>query len=868
MDPYILTFAQIDKTNGIIVGGKGANLAELSKIEGISVPEGICITTVAYAEVISANLELNPLLDSRVRIGADDRESIKEITDKIKTVIENIPIPDALKLEIAKHIKQFGENHSYAVRSSATAEDLPDASFAGQQDTYLNIFGIDNIVKHISRCWASLFTDRAVIYRLQNGYDHRNVSISVVVQKMVNPNVSGIMFTADPVSGNRKIISIDASFGLGEALVSGIVTADLYRVQNDVVVEKKIGTKKVMVVALPEGGTKEMEIIENNQDRPALPDHQILHLSRIGRQLGKHFGSPQDIEWCLVEQTFHIVQTRPITNLFPIPESPDTKNRVYISVGHQQMMTDVIKPLGLSLWQLTAFAPMYKAGGRLFVDITDRLSSVQGRTTLLQAMAQHDPLIRDAIDTLIERGDFIPSPQDDTEHIPALANASLPDQALIGSDPSIIIDLINASEESLRLLKETIQAKSGTDLIDFIREDLQVHFRQRLFDPKSIGVIMAGINASTWINEKMYQWIGEKNVADILSRSAPGNITSEMGLELLDVADSIRPYPEVIAFLQNTQSENFIQELPNYEGGRDAQRAIMRYLDKYGMRCAGEIDITRTRWSEKPSTLIPILLSHIQTFKPGERTRKFQQGQLEALQKEQEILARLEQLPDGEEKLNETKQRIALIRNFSGYREYPKYSMVSRYYVYKQALLKEAERSSEKLKLRDTGDIYYLTLQELREVLRSGSVDYKMINERKEEYKRYEKMTPPRVITSDGEVIVGKYKRENLPTEAIMGLAVSSGMTEGRARVLRNMDDADIDDGDILVTKFTDPSWTPLFVTIKGLVTEVGGLMTHGAVIAREYGIPAVVGVENATKLIRDGQRIRVNGTEGYVEVL
>ena len=358
MDPYILTFAQIDKTNGIIVGGKGANLAELSKIEGISVPEGICITTVAYAEVISANLELNPLLDSLVRIGADDRESIKEITDKIKTVIENIPIPDALKLEIAKHIKQFGENHSYAVRSSATAEDLPDASFAGQQDTYLNIFGIDNIVKHISRCWASLFTDRAVIYRLQNGYDHRNVSISVVVQKMVNTNVSGIMFTADPVSGNRKIISIDASFGLGEALVSGIVTADLYRVQNDVVVEKKIGTKKVMVVALPEGGTKEMEIIENNQDRPALPDHQILHLSRIGRQLGKHFGSPQDIEWCLVEQTFHIVQTRPITNLFPIPESPDTKNRVYISVGHQQMMTDVIKPLGLSLWQLTAFAPL------------------------------------------------------------------------------------------------------------------------------------------------------------------------------------------------------------------------------------------------------------------------------------------------------------------------------------------------------------------------------------------------------------------------------------------------------------------------------------------------------------------------------
>lgn len=228
----------------------------------------------------------------------------------------------------------------------------------------------------------------------------------------------------------------------------------------------------------------------------------------------------------------------------------------------------------------------------------------------------------------------------------------------------------------------------------------------------------------------------------------------------------------------------------------------------------------------------------------------------------------MKQLPEGEQKAKETKRMIDLIRNFSGFREYPKYGMVNRYFVYKQALLKEAEQLVQAGVIPEKEDIYYITFEELREVVSRCKLDYQIISKRKEEYKLYEKLTPPRVLTSDGEIIAGKYNRENLPTEAIVGLAVSSGVIEGRARVILNMEDADLEDGDILVTLFTDPSWTPLFVSVKGLVTEVGGLMTHGAVIAREYGLPAVVGVENATKLIKDGQRIRVHGTEGYIEIL
>jgi pyruvate,water dikinase len=735
----------------------------------------------------------------------------------------------------------------------------------------LNIIGKEAILKHISKCWASLFTERAVTYRLQNGFDHRKVYLAVVVQKMVFPQAAGILFTADPVTSNRKVLSIDASFGLGEALVSGLVNADIYKVRNGTVIDKKVSTKKLAIYALKDGGTKEQEIEPERQNRQALTDEQILQLEHIGRKIEEHFGRPQDIEWCLVDDTFYIVQSRPITTLFPIPEANDQENHVYISVGHQQMMTDAIKPLGLSFFLLTTRAPMRKAGGRLFVDVTQMLASPDNRKMLLNTMGGHDPLLKDALMTIVERDDFIKSsPDDEKEQGPGNSNRVISTSGFrtqIENDPAIVSNLIERSQASIAELKQNIQTKSGTDLFDFILEDIQ-ELGKILFDPQSSRVFLAAMDASSWINEKMNEWLGEKNVADTLSQSVPNNVTSEMGLALLDVADVIRPYPEVVEYLQHVKDDSFLDELVRLDAGQEARDAIDDFLSKYGMRCAGEIDITRTRWSEKPATLVPIILSNVRNFEPGAGKQRFEQGRQEALKKEEELLDRLRQLPDGEQKAEETERMIDLIRNFIGYREYPKYGMISRYFVYKQALLKEAEQLVQSNIIHEKEDIYYLTFEEFREAVRTHKLDYQLISKRKDEYKLYEKLTPPRVITSDGEIITGAYKRENLPAGAIVGLPVSSGVIEGRARVILNMEDADMEDGDILVTSFTDPSWTPLFVSIKGLVTEVGGLMTHGAVIAREYGLPAVVGVENATKLIKDGQRIRVNGTEGYVEIL
>ena len=859
---YVLDFQEIEQTRVALVGGKGAHLAELSRIEGISVPAGFCVTTDAFQRIKAQAPSIDNRLERLSRLRPADREAIRALSAEVRRTLEGIAIPDDLVVAITRSLATLGEQAAYAVRSSATAEDLPTASFAGQQDTYLNVVGQAAILEHLSRCWASLFTERAVTYRLRNGLDQRKVLMGVVVQRMVFSRAAGVLFTADPVTSNRKVASVEASFGLGEGLVSGLVKADVYKVRDGEVVAKTVAIKELAIDASPAGGTEEVAIEPERQAQPALSDAQIVRLARLGRRIEAHFGRPQDIEWCLVGDEFQIVQSRPITTLFPIPAAGEGGNHVYVSVGHQQMMTDPMKPLGISFWQLTAARPMHEAGGRLFVDVTRDLASPASRGRLL-ALGRSDPLIGDALQTILDRGDFLPTL---SEEGPTATSAGA-GPAPIETDPAIVAELIERSQASIAALKRDIRAKSGPALLDFILADIQ-ELKRILFDPRSHQVFMSAMDASQWLNERLRAWLGEKNAVDTLTQSVPHNVTSEMGLALLDVADVIRPHPEVVAFLQNVEDHSFIDELPALPGGRETRDAIQAYLDNYGMRCVGEIDITKPRWSERPSTLLPIILANIKNFKPGAGLRRFEQGRQEALNEERELLARLRVLPGGDGKAEAAKLMIDRVRTFIGYREYPKYGMVSRYFVYKQALLAEAERLVQAHVLREKEDIFYLTLQELHEVVRTNQADDQLIRQRKDAFSSHQALTPPRVLTSDGEVIAGNYHREDVPAGALIGLPVSAGTVEGRARVILDMAQAELEAGDILVTAYTDPSWTPLFVAIKGLVTEVGGLMTHGAVIAREYGLPAVVGVEHATRLIRDGQRIRVHGTDGYVEIL
>jgi pyruvate,water dikinase len=783
-------FEEIGRADVALAGGKGAQLAELARIDGIDVPDGFVVTTESF------------------RRDSDD-----------------------LAAEIAARLE---DGALYAVRSSATAEDLPTASFAGLHDSFLDVAAPD-VLDAVRRCWASLLSERAVAYRLRNGIDERDVAMAVVVQRMVDAQAAGVLFTADPLTGNRKVAAVEAVAGLGEALVSGRADADGYAVRDGEVVARTI-----------------------RGAQPVLTNAQVVRLVELGRRIEAHFGRPQDVEWCLAGDGFAFVQTRPITTLFPIPPAAGEGNHVYVSVGHQQMMTDAMKPLGLSLWQLTTPRPMAEAGGRLFVDVTAALGAPTSRAGLLEVMGRSDPLLRDALESVLARGDFVPELPDEepAQRPPWMAPEP------IDADAALVAELIAATQESIAAAARGIADTSGPALLDFVLDDLQ-ELRRVLFDPRSHQVFMTAMEAAFWLNEHVEEWLGETNAADVLTQSVPTNVTSEMGLALLDVADAIRPYPEVVALLEAARDDAFVDALPE-----EPRAALDAWLERYGMRCVGEIDVTRPRWRERPAMLLPMLLANVRNFERGEAARRFEQGRNEAEDAERQLLARLRALPGGEEKATETKRMIDRVRTFIGYREYPKYGMVSRYFVYKQALLREADRLVEAGVLDAREDVFWLRLQELHDVVRTGQVDAALIRERRDAFAVHETLAPPRALTSDGEALTGSYRRGDAPAGALPGLAVSAGVAEGRARVVHDVAEAELEPGDILVTPYTDPSFTPLFVAIEALVTEVGGVMTHGAVIAREYGLPAVVGVVDATRLIRDGQRIRVDGSRGHVELL
>jgi pyruvate,water dikinase len=872
---YVRDLREVDGNDVALVGGKGAHLGELSRIEGVRVPEGFCVTTGAFGRTLERAPGAREGIERLSRVDADDRETLRALGAEVRRAVEEAPLPDEVAEAVTGALVRTGERAAYAVRSSATAEDLPTASFAGQQDTYLNVLGPAEVLRHVRRCWGSLFTERAVAYRRHHGIDDRTVRMAVVVQRMVVPEAAGVLFTADPVTGNRTVATVDAGLGLGEALVSGTVTPDVFTVRHGDVVARSIGAKRRAVRAVPGGGTRTVEVDPRRQKEPALTDAQVTELVALGRRIEARFGRPQDIEWCLADDGFAVVQSRPITTLFPLPENVDGGNHVYLSVGHQQMMTDPMKALGRSVWQLVAMAPMLEAGGRLFVDATPHLTRPARRAAFLDMVGRSDPVTRDALETVLARDGFLPALPDEPPAGPAADGGPRPH--LPEADPALVAELVAHSEASLAALRRDLAGRSGPALFDYLLEVAFKEHKRVLSHPPSIRIIMAGMEATWWLNDKLAEWLGETGAADTLVLSAPGNITSEMGLALLDVADVIRPHPEVVAFLRavdtagrpgDAEGADFLERLADLPGGAAARDALRGYLDRYGLRWAGEIDLTRTRWSERPSALLPVLLDHVRNAEPGAAALRFEKGRQEARRKEEEVLTRLRDLPDGERRAAETKAMIDRVRAFAGYREYPKYDIVSRLFLYKRALLAEADRLVAAGVLTDREDVHHLTFQEFHEAVRTGRVDRRLIRRREEEFRSYRALTVPRVLTSEGESVTGSYRREGVPEGALVGLPVSAGTVEGRARVLRDMAEAELEAGDILVTAFTDPSWSPVFVGIAALVTEVGGLMTHGAVIAREYGLPAVVGVDGATRSIRDGQRIRVHGSEGYVELL
>ena len=821
-----------------LTGGKGANLHRLAAMDGIHVPGGFVITNDAFRELCAS------VVASRGKaLQVSSPAELARAGAEIRQAIRNIPIPEEFLRELEAALASYPSDALFAVRSSATAEDLPDASFAGQQDSYLNVRAAD-VPRAVIDCFASLYNDRAVAYRMKNGYRHEDVAIAVVVQEMVPAQVSGVLFTADPMTSDRLTCVIEAVVGLGEELVSGRKTPFTWRLRNG-----KTNT--------------------DSKAAPPLTDSQLRELAAIGKRIEVAFGAPQDIEWCCVDGRFSIVQSRAITTLYPIPESRDGLKRVFVSAGHMQMMTDVMLPLGMSFMKLIALFRMVEVGGRLFIDITHDLKTAYGKKMIRTKLSATDPLTHQAIEEVLAREDYIrgipkgPGSFSTFSGWLPIIRESI--RLYRRNDPADIDLYIDRMRRLIAQLEERLEPLLGMAAIEAILED-QKQLSAIIYDASGFGMVLATQFIIQKIDAMGKTLTGEENISNRLSKSVEHNPTSQMGLVLSEVADLAREYPPVVRYLEAAGEAFRMDDLRQVEGGGAVADAFENFLRQYGMRATGEIDISKTRFRENPAELVGAILTNIRTLPKGHGKSSFEQGRLEMETLTEELVALAEQKL-GSRKAKKLRRYISFFRNYVGTREYPKYVWICRYDVYKRAIMREAKRLAEQGILQEPGDIFYLYLEELREAIQTGRVDYTDIARRKKDYTHFANLTPPRVIFSDGEVPEMAYQR-NIPTGALPGLGVSSGVVEGRARVIRSIEDAVMEKSDILVTSFTDPSWTPVFVSIAGLVTEVGGMMTHGAVITREYGLPAVVGVVGATRRIRDGDRIRVNGDEGYVEIL
>ncbi len=869
MPEFTKSFENIRKADIAIVGGKGANLGELAGA-GFPVPPGFCVTTEAYhafikpidKQIFTALKGLDPV----------DLNSIRAAGKAVRELMSQHDIPAPVSKTIVRSWQAAGESHAYAVRSSATAEDLPSASFAGQQDTYLNVIGEAEILAQVKNCFISLFTDRAILYRIQNGFPHHLVALSAVVQRMVMPDVSGILFTADPISENRNICSIDASFGLGEALVSGLVSADLYRVdkRSNEVLTRQIAEKKLAILPLKEGGTEAVDLPESEQTRPALSDAQVKALSAIGCKIESHYGMPQDIEWALEGDEIFITQSRPITSLYPRAKAKDDALNVYLSLSHLQVMTDPMPELAISIWKY--FSPIgqdengeyryvQNIGGRMYGEVSPLLRNRRFGKLFIGFLGVADQLAQAAVAELATRpalygkGERFRAAKFTWSLLPYLRKVPLnlffkrPEGA--AEDANQISAAYVAEVEAAIAAAQTPDEKL-TAALEALRGVLPAA-------GKFIPRMAAGL-ASQRILRKL---AGPKNteLLNDFERGMVGNVVTDMNLSIGDLADESRRSEALLAALK-ADGQNVETRLEAAKvHGRDFVNAWNRFLATYGARGPSEIDASRPRWREDPASLLQMVIGMT-----AQETASAHRVHYNALTCASAAAAAEIPKHVGWLKRPLVKRLLRVAKNLGPLREHHKFLMVQVLFEVKTVLLDIGQTLAKKGVLEAADDIWFLTILEIKQALKDGQP--RAVADRRAEFALNAKRTPPRVVTSEGEIPRPSLAVDGAPGGALIGSPVSAGIYEGIANVVTDPATETLTPGEILVAPFTDPGWTPLFVNAGALITEVGGLMTHGSVVAREYGIPAVVGVPEATKTIKSGDRLRVNGEAGYVEIL
>ncbi|GAA4070683.1 PEP/pyruvate-binding domain-containing protein [Nonomuraea soli] len=844
------SFHEIDASMLAEVGGKAANLGQLTRA-GLPVPPGGCLSTEAYG-LVAAGLDE---LIARAPAG--------ELAARARELLLAAPVPESVR----KAVAGIYPGGAVAVRSSATAEDLPHASFAGQQDTYLNVVGEDAVVEAVRRCWASLWTDRAVAYREANGIDHGAVRLAVVIQRMVDSAVAGVMFTANPVTGRRHEAVIDASPGLGEAVVSGAVNPDRFVVHEGEILERHAGDKRMAIRSLPGGGTEREEL---DHDGFCLTDAQVLELAALGRRVEDHYGAPQDTEWAIDDGgTLWLTQARPITTLYPLPAHRAEGLRAYFSFNVAQGVFGPLTPLGLSGLKLVSsgmsamfgfrvadrFAgasPITDSGGRLWIDITPALRSRVGRAVLPRMLSVGEARAGVIFERLTERPEFSV-----TQHSRRPFLRRIGRFARRMHVPSRVRLALTNPERAIALSKRIgaeLDARLGIAATATPLERLDHAERVLHAIPPVIASIMPMALTGYGMLGLASRLSGMtlSQLQDVL-RSVPNNPTTEMDLELWHLATRIEPFPDVpVAEL-----------VAAYHAGTLPQREqIAAFLDTYGHRGVAEIDLGVPRWSDDPTHIIGVLANYLRMDTTGPTPDVlFARGAAEAQALIDRAAARA-----GRVKGRVVRFALGRARTLVGLREVPKYYIVVTLTAVRRSMAVVGEHLASLGLLETADDVYFLTLPEIRSAVNGAEPDLwrALVAERRASYAQERRRRHvPRMLLSDGT------EPEALAVAAaegdLVGTPASAGTVTGPARVVLDPLGAHLEPGEILVCPSTDPGWTPLFLTAGGLVMEMGGAMSHGAVVAREYGIPAVVGVPDATHRIATGEVITVDGATGTV---
>ena len=886
---YVVPFEAIGKESLPTVGGKGANLGVLTKA-GFPVPSGFCITTDAYYRVVE-QAGIEALLENLSKIRYDDLEALNAIAFSIRERLSAATIPKQIIDTVQEAYKALGNaNVPVAVRSSATAEDLLEASFAGQQDTYLNIIGAKAVMEAVHHCWESLWNDRAVVYRARNGIDHRQVGISVVVQKLVEAKVAGVLFTANPLTGKRRQAVIDASPGLGEAVVSGATTPDQFIVNSTSgeIVKRNISSKRIIITAAIGGGTQFKEQMNTN-NQACLSDEQVKTLASLGSRVEKYYGAPQDIEWALDgNDQIWLLQSRPITTLFPLPENaPEEDNNlhVYMSATGDEGVTRPLTPMGLQayrimiscvslrLWKhrpkdmLKGPASCVEAGYRFYYDITSIVRSTIGQRLMDSFMSSFDNYTAEIMRNIKGDSRFAPkripfrklmwivlTPFIRTPLIPYTLGALRdPDKAR------------NKIERLFRRVMETANIQG----VASEKQRFQAIIRLLMEGGSSLFITgfpeaVAGYIALE-IAKRLLGSLATEDVMQAVLRGLPDNPTTEMGLALWDIALTVKSDISSLKALTDMPSEKLTEAFLAKELPDVLQKKMTDFLKVYGNRAVAEIDMGLPRWSEDQSHLFGILSNYI---KLEDLTKAPDVQFKNAVSEGEAVMENLVSRASDKSKLHGILVRWALnrARRMIGRRELWKTQLTAIFAKTRELLLSIGEDLVKRELLLHREDIFFVNLTEVQEAI-SGRDLHSIVRERKEAYEHeLKRVRVPMILLSDGtEPLPKPSMQEGAASNALQGVPASPGIIKGRARILLDPTNAKIEPGEILVAPNTDPGWTPLFLTASGLVMERGGAISHGAVVAREYGIPAVVGVTGIIDRIKTGQTITVDGFNGVV---